>query len=204
MSAPAVVATPNEDLAEAAARMVAARVGCLPVVEHGHLVGMLTSTDLLGHHVARRLTPGPGKDLRAADLMTANVLTASSGDALLEAADMMAWKGVRHLPVVDDDGRLVGMVSERDLRTLLGVPAEALEHWAGAFGRDRTIDEVMVRSVESVRPDQPLSQVIAAMISRNVGALPVVDAERRPVGIISYLDVLSALARFRAPPSSPS
>jgi CBS domain-containing protein/osmotically-inducible protein OsmY len=195
MSAPAVVATPDEDLAEAAARMVAARVGCLPVVEHGRLVGMLTSTDLLGHHVARRLTPAFSKDLRAADLMTANVLTASSRGLLLEAADMMAWKGVRHLPVVDENGRLVGMLSERDLRTLLGVPADALEHWAGAFGRDRTVEEVMVRSVESVRPDQPLSQVIASMVNRNVGALPVVDAERRPVGIISYLDVLSALAR---------
>jgi CBS domain-containing protein/osmotically-inducible protein OsmY len=193
MSAPAVVATPDEDLAEAAARMVASRVGCLPVVQHGRLVGMLTSTDLLGHHVRRRLTPTLAPDLRAADLMTANLLTASSSAPLVDAAEMMAWKGVRHLPIVDGDGRLVGMLSERDLRTALGVPAEALERKEGAHGRDRTVQEVMTRSVESVRPEQPLPQVIASMISRNVGALPVVDAERRPVGIISYLDVLSAL-----------
>ena len=52
MATPPIVATPDESLGEAAARMIAARIGCLPVVLQGRLVGMLTSTDLLGHHVA--------------------------------------------------------------------------------------------------------------------------------------------------------
>lgn len=192
MATPAVVATPEEDVAEAAARMVASRIGAMPVVVHGRLVGMLTTTDLLGHQVARTFEHPQGDELRAADVMSANVLTAASDDLLLEVADMMAWKGVRHLPIVDGEGRLAGIVSERDLRTALGVPAESLAPW-GALGRGRTVDEVMTRAVETVRPDQPLSQVIASMVSRNVGAVPVVDAERRPIGIISYLDVLAAL-----------
>jgi CBS domain-containing protein/osmotically-inducible protein OsmY len=193
MSAPAVVATPEEDVAEAAARMVASRIGCLPVVVHGRLVGMLTTTDLLGDQVARKFERPAGEELRAADVMSTNVLTALLDDPLLEVADMMAWKGVRHLPIVDGEGRLAGIVSDRDLRTALGVPAEALAQWGSALGRDRAVHEVMARDVEAVRPDQPLSQVIASMVSRNVGAVPVVDAERRPVGIISYLDVLAAL-----------
>jgi CBS domain-containing protein len=192
MSSPATVATPDEDLAEAAARMVAARIECLPVVLHGRLVGILTSTDLIGEHVARRLEPTARRDLRAEDVMTPDVLTAAADDPLLEAADMMAWARVRHLPIVDENGRLAGVVSERDLRTALGVPAEALEHWGSALGRDRTVGDVMTRDVASVRPEQPLSQVITAMVSRNVGAIPVVDADRRPIGIISYLDVLRA------------
>jgi CBS domain-containing protein len=67
MSTPAIVATPDETLAEASARMIASRIGCLPVVLHGRLVGMLTSTDLLGHHVSTMLVPTAGKDLPAAD-----------------------------------------------------------------------------------------------------------------------------------------
>lgn len=55
MSAPAIVATPDETAAEASARMIAARIDSLPVVLHGRLVGMLTSTDLLGHLVSRTL-----------------------------------------------------------------------------------------------------------------------------------------------------
>jgi CBS domain-containing protein len=53
MSTPAIVATPDETAAEAAARMIAARIDCFPVVLQGRLVGMLTSTDLVGHLVSR-------------------------------------------------------------------------------------------------------------------------------------------------------
>ena len=57
MATPPIVATSDETLGEAAARMIAGRIGCLPVVSHGRLVGMLTSTDLLGHFVARTFAP---------------------------------------------------------------------------------------------------------------------------------------------------
>jgi CBS domain-containing protein len=57
MSTPPIVATSDETLGEAAARMIAARIGCLPVVNHGRLVGMLTTTDLLGHYVSRTFVP---------------------------------------------------------------------------------------------------------------------------------------------------
>jgi CBS domain-containing protein len=57
MSTPPIVATPDETTAEAAARMVAEGIDCLPVVLHGRLVGMLTTTDLLGGHVSRLFEP---------------------------------------------------------------------------------------------------------------------------------------------------
>jgi len=75
------------------------------------------------------------------------------------------------------------------------VPAQALAHWATALGRDRKVRDVMTLDVERVRPEEPLSQVIATMAKRNVGALPVVDRAGRPMGIISYLDVLRAARR---------
>jgi acetoin utilization protein AcuB len=156
---------------------------------------MLTSTDLLGRHVARTFADRAPKDFRAADVMTPRIFSASPDDLLVDAADLMASSGIRHLPVVNDEGSVVGIVSERDLRTALGVPAHALEDWAGALGRDRTVRQVMTETVECVGPEQPLPQVITVMVNRKVGALPVVDAERRPLGIISYLDVLRAVRR---------
>ena len=62
MSSPAIVATPEDTTAEAAARMIAARIDCMPVLVHGRLVGMLTSTDLLGSHVSQvfeKASPSP-------------------------------------------------------------------------------------------------------------------------------------------------
>jgi nitroreductase/CBS domain-containing protein len=76
MSSPPIVATSDETLGEAAARMIAARIGCVPVVSHGRLVGMLTATDLLGQHVSETFTadgiaPGAPKAIPNADrLMT--------------------------------------------------------------------------------------------------------------------------------------
>lgn len=192
MTSPASVATPDEDIAEAAARMIADRIDCLPVVVRGRLVGIVTSTDLLGSHVARRLEQTPGDDATAESLMTPAVLTASPDDLLLEAADLMAAHGVRHLPVVDRAGLLVGIVSERDVRSAFGVPGQALAHWATAAGRERKVRDVMTEQVHVVRREERLGDVIGAMARRNVGALPVVDRAGRPVGIISYLDVLRA------------
>ncbi len=57
MAAPPSVASPDEDIGEAAARMISYRVGCLPVVSSGKLIGMLTRGDLLGRIVAEMYTP---------------------------------------------------------------------------------------------------------------------------------------------------
>jgi acetoin utilization protein AcuB len=195
MSSPVITATPDEDIGEACARMIAARVSCLPVVMHGRLVGIVTSTDLLGRHVTSAFERAADADVPAAFVMTPAPFTALPGDPLLKAADVMAANAIRHLPIVDDSGGLVGIVSERDLRTALGIPAQALEQWASALGRDRTVREVMTEAVECVRPEQPLSQVITTMVTFKVGALPVVDDQRHPLGIISYLDVLRAVRR---------
>lgn len=61
MVAPARVASPDDDIGEAAARMLSYRVGCLPVVTNGKLIGMLTRSDLLGKIVAEMYTPMPDR-----------------------------------------------------------------------------------------------------------------------------------------------
>jgi acetoin utilization protein AcuB len=193
MSSPAIVTGPDDDLAEASARMLGAHIGCLPVVSNDNLVGMLTSTDLVGHLAARKLRPAADLTLLAADLMTSRVFTVAPDDLISEAANVMASNRVRQLPVVDDGGRLVGIVTEHDVRNTLGVPA-GVDRDAAAKD-NRPVREVMTKSVECVRPDQPLLEVIAAMLSRNVCALPVLNTDRRPLGIVSYLDVLRALCR---------
>jgi CBS domain-containing protein len=61
MVKPPIVAVADEDLGEVAARMISERIGGLPVVLHGRLVGMITSSDLLGHIVAQMYTPAPDR-----------------------------------------------------------------------------------------------------------------------------------------------
>jgi CBS domain-containing protein len=112
------------------------------------------------------------------------------------AADLLRAHHVRHLPAVDAAGRLVGIVTDRDLRQVVFDPVvqEALGDTAAALSA-LTVRDVMTWGVLSVRPDTDLRSAARLMRERRIGALPVVD-DGRVVGILSETDVLAALEQM--------
>jgi CBS domain-containing protein len=105
-----VTAKPDESAAEAIRRMLDANIGSVVVCEDNQPVGIFTERDVL------RLA-GDGADFETTPVsraMTPKPLTINAGDGILEAAQLMAQRKLRHLPVVED-GNLVGMVSMRDV-----------------------------------------------------------------------------------------
>lgn len=140
MTSPAATVSPGARVAEAAARMIAERVGSLVVVEPdapGHPVGILTQSDLElheervpmaqhGEHAPRllgawaqdaaqleaALRRAPAKTVR--EVMSAPAVTVAPDAEVWDALQTMVARGVRHLPVVED-GRLVGMMARPDL-----------------------------------------------------------------------------------------
>jgi CBS domain-containing protein len=193
MTAPVLTVGPATDVAAAAQRMAAATVGCLPVVDRGRLVGMLTRSDILAHTAQRPAhptasTPAVGR------IMNRVPLTAAGDDALVDAASRMATHGVRHLPVVDGDRRVVGMLSDRDVRGAIGDPTHALQTARGTPRlHEMRVARTMSRPAFTVPADTPVGQVANYFIDRRIGAIPVVDADDTLVGIVSYVDVLRAL-----------
>ncbi|MFP4599917.1 MAG: HPP family protein [Persicimonas sp.] len=121
-------------------------------------------------------------------------------DTVASAIDKLFEVDVRHLPVVDENDDLIGMVSDRDLRSF-SLPYMT-EHEAVTGAEDRTaapISDVMQGDVISVGTDADLSEVISLMIDHKVGAIPVVDAlEGGLVGIVSYIDVLGLAEEYFA------
>ncbi|HEY5678100.1 MAG TPA: CBS domain-containing protein [Myxococcales bacterium] len=192
MTAPAQVAGPDDDVAEAARRMVGARLGCLPVVERGRLVGMITVTDLVALHGA----PGATQDLQipVSALMTREPVTVSPDDFLLDAIVHIGKRQVRHAPVVDAERRVVGMLSDRDIRLALGASLlSGTDAAAGPRLRLLRVREAMSSEPVLVQESASLASAAAAFVHRSIGALPVVDAQGRIAGILSYVDVLRAL-----------
>jgi len=124
--------------------------------------------------------------MRARDLMTANPLRIEPTATLSEAMGVLSLGGIRHLPVVDD-GRLVGMVSERDLLDCFHVDQDRLEE-----GSTRTISEVMSGKLYAVDVDASVKEVIEMMLEGWVGAVLVTEGEGELAGIISYVDILEA------------
>jgi CBS domain-containing protein len=129
------------------------------------------------------------------DLMSRPVKTLERNDKLTVADRTMNSERIRHLPVLDDSGRVVGIVSQRDL--FLSALVRALGF--GSASRDRTfavipVKEVMTENVVTTTPDTPISAAAQLMVDRRIGCLPVVQDEAL-VGILSESDVVAAVAR---------
>jgi acetoin utilization protein AcuB len=109
------------------------------------------------------------------------------------ATDLLRTRKIRHLPVVDEQGRLVGIVTDRDLRQVVFDPRiqDVLGDATLAL-RALTVREVMTWGVVSVRADDDLRAAVRLMRERKIGALPVVD-NGLVVGILTERDVLAAL-----------
>jgi CBS-domain-containing membrane protein len=191
MSSPAEVIDMEADLSEAAARMLDGGIGCLPVVQGNRLRGIITSADILGYQ-ARRRVPGSSWPAQARDVMTVAPMVAEDNEDLLEAVALMLKLGVRHLPVVDSEGRVVGMLSDRDVRSAVGDPSELALSDEEAPERLRTmkVSQAMSAPALTVRQEEPLAAVTRHFLDWRVGALPVLDDQDKVVGIISYLDML--------------
>ena len=134
----------------------------------------------------------PRRAMSVRDWMSRQVTTVRPETKLDAAAALMRDRNVRHLPVVDGVGRLVGIVTARDLRQALFAPAVLAERTdLPAVLGTLTVGDVMTRGVVSVRAVTTIREAARVMHERRLGALPVVEGGRL-VGILTETDVLRA------------
>ena len=110
---------PEDTLGEVAERMTLQNVGAVAVKDSGRLIGILTERDLLKAMAARVHS----SEARVRQWMTAEPVTASADTDVDEAARVMLEHGFRHLPVLDDNGRVIGIVSLRRVVSAAQTPA---------------------------------------------------------------------------------
>jgi len=112
------------------------------------------------------------------DLMTKDVVTLDANDTLSVADDVMGLARIRHMPVIDYDGSVVGLISQRDL--FRGALARALGY--GEFARQKLygmlkVKEVMTNDVITISSDSSLAEAAEIMTERKIGCLVVVDGD---------------------------
>ncbi|WP_083585947.1 CBS domain-containing protein [Chelatococcus daeguensis] len=145
--------------------------------------------------------------MNVGDIMTMGAATVHPDTSVLEAAQLMLHHGISGVPVVDKEGRLVGMVTERDLLrraetgtehrrprwlSFLMDPAARAEDYVRSHGRK--VSDVMTQDPQSVAPDAPLTDAVDLMERRGFKRLPVVR-DGKVVGIVSRANFLRVLAR---------
>jgi acetoin utilization protein AcuB len=129
-------------------------------------------------------------DLRLEEVMTENPVTIRHDQSVGEALVLMFERDIRHLPVLRD-GRLAGMVSDRDIRQLLGrMQLSAEERRSEERYLHLAVSEVMSKTPISARCGTPVRKAIRTMIDHKFGALPVLDQEEKVVGIFTEWDAL--------------
>lgn len=125
--------------------------------------------------------------MKVAEWMSADPQTVRLTDSVATARQLLSRYGIRHLPVVDAD-EVVGVVSDRDVR------ADRLDSPAS----ERSVEGVMSSPPALVTADVPIQDAARLMLSRRISALPVVDEDRRLVGIVTTTDCLLALLEMSA------
>jgi CBS domain-containing protein len=146
--------------------------------------------------------------MKVKDVMTRNPITIDPEAPLATAMAVMKKEWIRHLPVVDDGGRLLGLITDRDLRSATFAPA-LIEHLPAsaqrrARGVSHALEELRVRDamtwdVVTTQPETTLEHAARVMFYGRFGSLPVLD-DAKLVGILTERDLLKGLSLLMPEP----
>jgi CBS domain-containing membrane protein len=130
------------------------------------------------------------------DLMTLDVMALKPDDTLATLRDVMYDHRIRHMPIVDGEGRLIGLVSQRDLlRNALIEQVRVPDSVEQAVLERLEVRDLMTTEVESVRPDADVRDAAQILLDHKYGCVPVVDAGNRLVGILTESDFVRLFTR---------
>ena len=119
------------------------------------------------------------------EMMTSPVLTKTKDETIEACLDFLLEKGIRHLPIIDDFGKLVGFVSDRDLLDK-----------TKSYEKENPVSDIMIKRVLVGSPGAEIRQVTKVLLEERIGCLPIVNDDNVPVGIITRSDLLRLLLKY--------
>ena len=126
--------------------------------------------------------------------MVSQVITIDKDASVFEAQEKMAASGIRHLPIVDDDNRLIGIVTDRDIRSAM--PYSLIKKKGSLEEREKIaqlrVEDIMTRDPITISPMYTIQDALLMIQKEKVGAFPVVDDDGKLKGILSVRDLLRA------------
>ena len=216
MTSDVATVTPETPLAKVVELLLRRGIKAVPVVDGQGVAGIITGGDLLSRggmplsldmQCALPSTMRDEhvqcldfQDLRAADVMSSPVQTLNIRTKVPDALQFMAKGGLKRLPVVSDDGSLMGIVSRADVLRAMGLASSVAGHLdvlpdgIRGFARD-----VMYRNVPTASADAPLPVILDKVVSSPLRRVVIVDGEDRILGIVHDRDLLQHFARQNAP-----
>jgi len=131
--------------------------------------------------------------------MSRDFKTLSPDDKVDRAIFLFHYEKIHHLPVVTDDGKLVGILAQYDLRKVEGVSRRRVHETQDGrrlIVSNRKVRTVMRRQPYTIGPDDSVEKAATLMVNEQIGSLPVIDDNGALVGIITSTHLLAAFARL--------
>jgi acetoin utilization protein AcuB len=129
--------------------------------------------------------------------MSRPAVTVTPDTTFQDALTLMKDRGFRRLPVINDHGKLVGIVAERDLLHAAPSPATSLSVWEVNYLLWKLhVRDVMTDDVISAPPDMPIEDAAELMVARKIGGLPVIDEHDKVIGVITETDIFRAFTEL--------
>lgn len=166
--------------------------------------GLITLEDVeIVKYTHRYLHPLPA-ERPVSEIMTRDIMTVTPDTSATHVAELLLDKLFKAVPVIDQDQRVVGIITEDDLLERAGMPVRLavanrlevsdLRDFLAQVSREKVARDIMTQPVYTVRDNEALGYVAQEMVGRNLTRFPVVDADGRLVGMVSRLDILRAVA----------
>ena len=186
MSEDIITIDKDQNLSDALKLLRKHNVSRLPVTNNKELVGIISERDIAAKLGSSKYESMPASRLHISSVMVKDVFTVPETMQLDEVAKLMLDNGIGSVPVIDDDGKMVGIVSKADFVTLaVGIAFDKI-----------TVKEIMTKDLTVVSPTERLVHARRLMIENHVGRLPVVE-DGELVGMLTSKDLMRAFIDFR-------
>jgi len=143
-----------------------------------------------------------GLEMRVQDVMTKGVISITKYEPIMQVADILTEKNISGLPVVDKDRRVLGIITQADILSMIGVSREhtfkdLLKHMLGEPLPLRkmgdTVGDIMTSPALTIKPDANIAEAVKIMDERKIRRLTVVDEKGVLIGIVTRADILKAV-----------
>jgi acetoin utilization protein AcuB len=191
MTREVITVPPETDSVQGTRRLLEGPYGCLPVLSSGQLVGLVTAIDLLRGFLMD--LGGMATHLPVRTYMHSAPLTGHKDDLVSQAQQRMHSAMMRHLPIVTEDGKLLGLLTDRDLRQAGASSVPLLTRYeAPLLLMTMRVKDIMTTDVYTVIEETTVAAAGQLFLDYKLGCLPVVYTDNRLVGILTVTDLLRA------------
>ena len=145
-----------------------------------------------------------GLEMLVRDVMTKNVLSITKYESIMEVANILTEKNISGLPVVDKENKVIGIITQADILSMVGVSREhtfkdLLKYMLGERLPERRIGDlvgdIMTSPALTIKPDANIAEAVKIMDEKRIRRLTVVDENNLLIGILTRADILKAVIK---------